>query len=72
MAEEFRVSIRIEGAAIRDNPDQAIADMLVKLAGQIRSNAPIGREALDHPAILFDTNGNRVGQVKVYQGEDES
>lgn len=67
---EFRINIRLEGQALRDHPDHEVADMLIKMAGQIRANRPIGDGMLLQANSLFDSNGNRVGQVKVHVEEE--
>lgn len=68
---ELRINIELKGAVLEDDPDGEVANMLIKLAGQIRTNTPLIEGRLRHASTLFDSNGNRVGQIKTHH-EDET
>lgn len=64
---ELRISIHLEGAAMEDDPDGEVMRILSRVIDGLRENTPLIGGDLDHANSLFDTNGNRVGQIKVYK-----
>lgn len=67
---ELRISIRLEGAALKDDPDAETVAILRSLADRIEENRPLAQgpfSSLRNAVSLFDHNGNRVGQVKVHE-----
>lgn len=66
---EVRINIRLEGAAMEDDPDGEVMRILSRIIDGLRENTPLIGGDLDRAQTLFDTNGNRVGQIKTHHEE---
>lgn len=67
---ELRINIRMDNDAFRVDPDGEVMIILSRIIDGLRANGPIGDGMLLQANSLFDTNGGRVGQIKVYvEGE---
>lgn len=67
---ELRINIRLEGAVMEDDPDGEVMRILSRIVDGLRENTPLIGGDLDRAQTLFDTNGNRVGQIKTHHEEE--
>ena len=58
----LRVTVRCEGAAFEDDPSFELADILEKIANNLRANGTAGVRLYQ---TILDYNGNDVGRWKV-------
>lgn len=66
---ELQINIRMSNAAFEDDPDGEVMVILSRIVQGLAENAPIKAGTLKHANSLFDTNGARVGQIKVHEEE---
>lgn len=68
---ELRININLDNDAFQDDPDGEVMRILSRVIDGLRENTPLIGGDLGKANTLFDSNGNRVGQIKVHESDDQ-